>query len=300
MITTKARAASISVLINTFLVLLKLVAGAITGSIAIVTEAFHSSVDLLAAVIALISVRKADEPADAQHPYGHEKVENVAAGLEGMLILVGAGLIIFEAIRRLADGSAIDSMPLGFSAMCVSTVATAGLGIFLRGQARLHHSPALAGDAAHMRADTVTSVGVLVGLGLVNLTGENSWDAIAALVVAVFIVYSGARIILRSGRELVDEAPPEEDLDAIEAAIATARGPQVLGYHKLRARRAGARCHIDLHVQFISGISLEQAHHQAHHLRAEIERVIPNSEVLIHLEPESSAGAPDDDPLRHG
>ncbi len=134
----------------------------------------------------------------------------------------------------------------------------------------------------------MTSAGVLFGLLLVEITGNDVFDPITALVVAVVIVWAGFRILRRSSGILVDEALPDEEMDRIEAAIAAARTPEVAGYHKLRARRAGARRHIDFHVQYRSGTSLERAHELAHLMRDEIEAAIPQSDVLIHAEPETS------------
>ena len=300
MIQTKSGAAMLSVVSNSILIALKLAAGAITGSIAILTEAIHSSIDLVASVVALVSVRRADVPPDEDHPYGHEKVENLAAAIEGMLILVGAGVIIFEATRRLATGSEVESLGVGIAVIAFSAVANLGVSSFLAARARVLGSPALEGDAAHLRADALTSVGVLVGLSLVELTDEAAFDAIAALAVAVAIVVSGIRILRRSGRVLIDEAPPPEELDRIEATIAAAAIPEMIGYHKLRARGAGARRHIDLHVQFRHGTSLERAHEAAHELRDAIRLLLPTADVLIHVEPEASHHEMGDSPLRWG
>ena len=303
MIRTKSAAATLSVASNSILIALKIAAGAITGSIAIITEAIHSSIDLMASVIALVSVRKADEPADADHPYGHQRIENLAAVIEGMLILVGAGVIVYEATRRLASGSDVHTLGVGIAVIGFSLVANVVVSTILYRRAREHDSPALEGDAAHLRADALTSFGVLVGLVLVEVTDEPAFDAIAALCVAAVIVVAGIRILSRSGRVLVDEAPPPEELDRIEAAIAAERGhhPEIAGYHKLRARRAGARRHIDLHLQFRSGTTLEHAHTVAHHVRAAIEGEIRNADVLIHVEPEESAHPlASEEPLRHG
>ena len=299
MIQTKSSAALLSVFSNLFLIALKLVAAAITGSIAILTEAIHSSIDLVASFVALISVRRADVPPDEDHPYGHEKAENLAATIEGMLILVGAGIIIFEATRRLAAGAEIDSLGIGIAVIAFSAVVNLAVSGLLGRRAKSLSSPALEGDAAHLRADAWTSLGVLVGLLLVEVTDEPAWDAIAAIAVAVAIVVSGVRIMRRSGRALMDEAPPPEELDRIEAIIAANRPPEMLGYHKLRARRAGARRWIDLHVQFRDGTSLERAHEAAHELRDAIGEELPRADVLIHVEPESSHRELSDSPLRH-
>jgi len=292
MIGTKSRAAALSIASNALLIALKLVAGALTGSIAILTEAVHSTIDLVASVVAFASVRKADEPADAEHPYGHGKVESLAATVEGLLILLGAAIIVFEAIRRLVVGASVETLGVGFAVMGFSVLANLVVSSVLSRQARIDDSPALEGDAAHLRADALTSVGVLIGLALVEITGDAAFDSITALAVATAIVLAGVRIIRRSSGVLVDEALPAEEMDRIEAAIAAARTPEVAGYHKLRARRAGSRRHIDLHVQYRSGTTLERAHELAHAMRDAIETAIPRAEVLIHVEPETSLRDP--------
>ena len=302
MIRTKSGAAALSIASNSLLIAIKLAAGAITGSIAIVTEAVHSLIDLIASVVAFISVRKADEPADADHPYGHEKVENLAAAIEGMLILVGAAVIVYEATRQLVHGAEVDRLGVGIAVMAFSIFANLGVSSVLSRQAKAHESQALEGDAAHLRTDAMTSAGVLVGLALVQITGDAAFDPITALVVAVAIVWAGFRILRRSSAVLVDETLPEAELDLIEAAIATARTPEVAGYHKLRARRAGSRRYIDFHVQYRAGTSLERAHELAHQMRGEIEAEIRRADVLIHVEPEASLRKSDGDegPYRAG
>jgi cation diffusion facilitator family transporter len=298
---TKSGAAALSIASNTTLIVLKVAAGVVTGSIAILTEAIHSAIDLVASIIAFFSVRKADEPADRDHPYGHEKVENLASAIEGALILLGAAIIIFEATRRLISGAEVEMLWVGIAVVAFSAVANLGISTYLYRRAEELDSPALEADAAHLRTDSMTSAGVVVGLLLVEITGVVELDSVIALIVAVAIVAAGVRILTRSSRVLVDEAPPPEELDRIEAAIASARAPEVAGYHKLRARRAGSRRHIDLHLQFRSGTTLERAHSLAHEVRSAIEAEFPTADVLIHVEPEASlVSPPDDDPYRHG
>ncbi len=303
MIRTKSGAAGLSIASNSLLIAVKLAAGAITGSIAIVTEAVHSLIDLVASVVAFASVRKADEPADADHPYGHEKVENLAATIEGMLILVGAGIIVFEATHRLVVGSEVERLGVGMAVMGFSVFANLLVSTVLSRQARQHDSPALEGDAAHLRTDALTSAGVFAGLAIVQVTGVVAFDSITALIVAAAIVTAGLRIIRRSSGALVDEALPDEEMDRIEAAIAAARTPEVAGYHRLRARKAGSRRYIDFHVQYRSGTSLERAHELAHQMRDEIEASLRRAEVLIHVEPETSLRDPSEErsgPFRAG
>jgi cation diffusion facilitator family transporter len=284
----KTRAAALSIASNATLIALKLAAGAITGSVAILTEAMHSSIDLIASFVAYFSVREADKPADEEHPYGHEKIENLAAAIEAMLILVGSGVIIYAAVRSLVNGPEVHSLGIGIGVIGISIVANVVVSTVIARRARDTDSPALEGDAAHLRTDAATSGAVLVGLVLVQVTGATWLDPVIALVVAGAIVYAGVRLLTRASRVLVDEALPPEELDAVRAAI-TEFGPRgVCGYHKLRARRAGSRRYVDLHVQFMQGTTLEAAHATAHALQDAIRARLRGADVLIHLEPEGS------------
>lgn len=285
----KTRAAALSIVSNSILIALKLVAGAITGSIAIITEAVHSGIDLIASIVAFASVRKAGEPADADHPYGHDKIENLAAAIEGMLVLVGAGIIVFESTRRLVDPPEVHSLGIGIGVIAFSMVANVAVSTYLYRQAAATDSPALEGDAAHLRTDALTSAGVLVGLILVEVTGVDVLDPLTALAVAVAIVFAGVRILNRSSRVLVDEILPEDELAAVRAALEEHPGDEVLGYHKLRARRAGSRRYVDLHVQFREGTTLDRAHELSHELQAAIGARVRGADILIHLEPEASS-----------
>jgi cation diffusion facilitator family transporter len=281
-------AALLSIVSNSTLIMLKVIAGSITGSVAILSEAMHSAIDLVASVVAYFSVRKAEEPADEDHRYGHEKVENVAAAIEGMLILVGSGVIGFEAVRRLVDEAAVEKLGIGIVVIAFSMVANLVVSAFISRRARQTDSAALEGDAAHLRTDALTSGGVLVALVLVEITGATWLDPVVALIVAAAIVVSGVRIVTRSTRVLVDEALPPDEMRAISDAV-LAFGPRgVAGFHKLRTRRAGARRYIDMHVQFRGGTTLEDAHATAHELQDEIRSQLRGADVLIHLEPEAS------------
>jgi len=281
-------AALLSIASNTALILLKVVAGSITGSVAILTEAMHSAIDLVASIVAYFSVRKAEEPADEDHRYGHEKVENLAAAIEGMLILVGSGVIAFEAIRRLLDHAPVEKLGFGIAVIAFSMVANLVVSAFISRRARQTDSAALEGDAAHLRTDALTSGGVLIALVLVQVTGAEWLDPAMALVVAAAIVGAGWRILTRSTRVLVDEALPAGEMEAIREAIVDFGPRGVAGFHKLRTRRAGARRYVDLHVQFRSGTTLEDAHATAHALQTAIQARVRGADVLIHLEPEQN------------
>jgi divalent metal cation (Fe/Co/Zn/Cd) transporter len=262
----KQRAAALSVASNATLITLKVVAGIATGSVAVLTEAAHSGMDMIASIVALVSVRKADEPADATHPYGHEKLENMAGAIEGTLILFGAAIITYEIV--------------------VSAVVNLVVSRIVARRARETGSIALEADAMHLSADVASSAAVFGGLVLVAFTHAEWIDPTIALVVALGVAVAGGRILLRSARSLVDEALPEEELEGIRATIrelGAARG--VVGFHKLRARGAGARRYVDVHVQFEAGTTLVAAHETAHELTNAIRRRLPGADILVHVEP---------------
>ncbi|HZU40422.1 MAG TPA: cation diffusion facilitator family transporter [Solirubrobacteraceae bacterium] len=283
---TKLRTAALSVVSNSVLILAKVVAGTVTGSVAILTEAVHSSIDLVASVVAFFSVRKAGEPADESHRYGHEKIENLAAAIEAILILVGSAAIAFAAVRHLIEGGHVHTIGLGIAVVGLSMVVNFVVSALIARNARATDSPALTGDAAHLRTDALTSGAVLVGLALVKLTGAQWLDPAVALAVAAAIVVTGVRLLLGSSRVLVDEALPPDEVAAIRAAIEQFATSGVVGYHELRTRRAGSRRYVDLHVQFRAGTSLESAHRTAHELQDRIGARLRGADVLIHLEPE--------------
>jgi cation diffusion facilitator family transporter len=283
---SRSRAAALSIASNSALIILKLIAGAVTGSVAIITEAIHSAIDLLASIVAFFSVRQAETPADASHRYGHEKFENVAAGVEGMLILVGSGVIVYTAVDHLVEGTEIESLGFGIGVIAFATVVNLIVSQYLYRRAAATDSAALAGDAAHLRTDAMTSLGVLVGLALVSVTGETWIDPVVALVIAVAIVYTGLRVVAGSWRVLVDEALPADEMASIQQAIESFGERGVAGYHALRTRRAGPRRYVDVHVQFRSGTTLEEAHAIAHELQRAIRERLRGADVLIHLEPE--------------
>lgn len=282
----KQRTAVLSVVSNTALILLKVVAGTLTGSVAILTEAVHSSVDLIASLVAFFSVRIADEPADERHSYGHEKVENLAAAFEALLILVGSAVIAFEAVRRLVTGGRDHTLGLGIVVIAFSAAANVVVSTVIARGGRRTGSPALEGDAAHLRTDAVSSLAVLAALILVKATGAQWIDPVAALVVASAIVVTGLRLLVRSGEVLVDQALPEQETEAIARVIADFPDGAIVGFHQLRTRRGGSQRYVDVHLQFRHGTSLEQAHRAAHDLQDQIAAALGGADVLIHLEPE--------------
>ncbi|HEY7618911.1 MAG TPA: cation diffusion facilitator family transporter [Solirubrobacteraceae bacterium] len=283
---SKTGAAALSIASNSALIALKAIAGAVTGSVALLTEALHSATDLIASIVAFFSVRAADVPADESHPYGHEKIEDMAAAIEGMLILVGSVIIAFEAIRHLIEGTGVTRLGIGIAVLAFSIAVNFAVSRTLKARARATGSPALAADAAHLTTDMATSGGVLGALVLVAATGWDWLDPVVALIVSAAIATAGVRILTRSSRVLVDETLPDPELHAIRDIVAEFGGHGIVGFHELRGRQAGARRHVDLHVQFRAGTTLEDAHGTAHRIQDAIEARLGDADVLIHLEPE--------------
>ncbi|HUK78390.1 MAG TPA: cation diffusion facilitator family transporter, partial [Thermoleophilia bacterium] len=281
----KARAAWVSIAANAALIVFKLLVGVLSGSIGIISEAVHSATDLIAAVIALVSVRHASRPADVRHRYGHEKVENFSGVVEGAIIFAAAVVIVVEAVGHLISGETLDHIPLAIAVMLVSAGVNVALTSYLSRTARLTGSPALQADAANHLTDIYTSLGVAGGLALIELTGKTFFDPVLALVVAALIMWTAWGVVSQSTRVLLDEALPDEELDVVRATVAEHRGELITGYHKLRARHAGARHLIDLHVTVPGNMTVMRAHEIAEHIESDIAERLPNTEVLVHIEP---------------
>jgi len=285
----KSRAAAVSIASNSALIAFKLAVGILSGSIAIISEALHSGSDLVAALIAFYSVRKAAEPPDIHHHYGHEKVENLSGVIEALLIIAAAGVIIYEGIMKIIDGPHIDHVWLGIAVMATSGVVNLVVSRkVLYPVARRTESAALEADAAHLLTDVYTSFGVAAGLLLVKITGWAYLDPIAAIAVAVLIIKTGYDLVIQSTRVLLDETLPDEELEAIRRCVADHKGDIISGYHRLRARKAGSRRHIDLHVLVDDDLTVIEAHDVAEHITADIKGCVPNADVLVHVEPRAT------------
>jgi cation diffusion facilitator family transporter len=282
----KTRAAAVSIASNSCLIVLKVAAGLITGSVGILSDAVHSLMDLIASLIAWASVRKADVPADASHRYGHEKLEDLAAGAQALLLLIGAVVIAVEAVRRLINGGRVDSIGIGIAVAGVAAAINFVVSAYLERTGERTGSNALHANAADLRTDAMVSVAVLVSLVLVKLTGATWLDSVVGLLVAAAIARTGVRILVDASRRLVDEALPADELAALQEVVESFVGDEVVGFHDLRARHVGSHHQVDLHLQFASGTSLERAHYLSHQLQDAVIARLPGTTLLVHLEPE--------------
>ncbi len=277
-------AALLSVVSNALLTIAKLVLGIVTGSVAVLSEAVHSAGDLVASGIALVAVRTSARPADRDHPYGHEKAENLAAAVEGLLIVAAGGYVAVEAGRRLADGGAhVDHLELAIGVMAASAVVNLLVTARLRRVARATGSPAIEGDALHLTADVWTSAGTAVGLLLVLATGWQPLDALVALAVSGYVLVMGVRLSWRAAEVLLDTALPPAEQAEIDRVLAAFEGGGI-SFHKVRGRRAGSKRHVDLHMVVPPETTVRHGHRLSGQVKGELVRALPGTEVLIHLE----------------
>jgi cation diffusion facilitator family transporter len=280
----KTSAARLSIASNTALVLLKLGVGFATGSVSVLSEAVHSASDLLAAGIAFFSVRASDTPPDAEHPYGHGKMEALSGLAESALIFAAAACIIYEAgLRLIRPAPQPPQVAAGIAVMGFSTLLNFYLSRYLRRVAQETDSLALEADAEHLRTDVLTSVGVLAGLALVRVTGQAWFDSVSALLVVLLILHAAWRLSRDALRLLMDVRLPAGEEAAIQEVLETE--PRVLGYHKLRTRKSGSQRHVDVHVQMDDDCTLVEAHDLAEELEDRMRAVLPQIQVNIHIEP---------------
>jgi len=290
----KTSTALLSVASNSGLIVLKVVVGVASGSVSILSEAIHSSIDLVAALIALFSVKTSDQPPDAGHPYGHGKVENVSGVVEAILILAASALIVEQAARRLLHPEPIAGLGLAFAVMFFSALVNFLVSRRLAKIAKLTSSIALEADALHLKADVFTSLGVGAGLFCIwlpdALFGLKLYflDPLVAIAVALFITFEAAQMLRRAFSPLVDASLPPDELAIIAEAVVQHRkgGP---AFHDLRTRSAGKQKHIDFHLTLPSSMTVGESHEICDRIEREIEARLPNTVVLIHVEPEGHA-----------
>lgn len=263
---------------------LKTWAWRLTGSVGLMSDALESLVNLAGAVMALWMITIAERPPDEQHMYGHGKAEFFASGFEGGLILLAALGIIYAAVERLFNPQPIEQFGLGVAVSAVAAVVNLGTGLVLLAAGRRYGSIALEADAQHLLADVWTSVGVIIGLGAVTLTGWYWLDPVLALAVGVNIVFIGWQLVHRSTQGLMDAAIPADQQSAIEAVLAPYR-EQGLDFHALRTRQAGVRSFVSMHVLVPGAWTVQQGHDLLERIEAEVRAAVPRASVFTHIEP---------------
>jgi cation diffusion facilitator family transporter len=278
---------------NALLVVLKLVVWTLSGSVSVLSEALHSGVDLIVTTLQLISVRLATRPADADHAYGHGKFENLGAALEALFILATAGVVVAEAIQHIRFPTTIAHLDFGLGVMLLSAGVNVVVYRSLARTASIEQSPALHAEAAQLRADVWTAVGVAGGLLAIRVTGVTLIDPIISLMIAGLIVKAAYDVSIRAFVDLTDGRLPEQQESQIRDIIERHRDI-FAGYHKLRTRRSGGGEFIDFHLQMKGDMPLQQAHALSDTIVVDIKQALPRAHVLIHLEPDSEVRSHDE------
>ena len=277
----KIQTASLSVLSNTLLITMKLIVGIISKSVSILSEAIHSSLDLIAAIIAFFSVRISDNPPDKVHPYGHGKIENISGVVEGILILVAAGWIITEAAKRLSHPGELEALGWGTAVMAVSAIVNLFVSRQLYKTAKKTDSIALEADALHLKTDVYTSVGVCAGLLLMWITKLYWLDPIIAIAVALLIIKESVVLMKNAFAPLVDTSLSDEEVSVIREIVKK----HSLQLHSLKTRKSGSYRFADFHLEMQGTVPLETAHLTCDIIENEIKEQIRNIELTIHVEP---------------
>lgn len=282
----KTRAAFFSICSNVFLIILKLTVGFMTNSISIISEGVHSFTDLLAAIVAYFSVKQSSQPPDGDHQFGHGKYEDLSGFIEGALIVIAAGYIVYESVQKIVLGKIdlIDTTA-GIVVMFLSVVVNIAVSRNLFRVAKQTDSMALLADAEHLRTDVITSAGVLVGLILIKITGISILDPIIAILVAFFILRVGLDLCFKSIKNLLDNSLPENDVNSIMDTINKYIPQEVLEVRRFKSRKSGPEKFIELILVIPKKSTVEMSHKLCDRLEDDLKNTINNSYITIHIEP---------------
>ncbi len=263
---------------------LKATAAALTGSVGLLSDALESGVNLVAALIALWALHTAARPPDLRFPFGRGKAEYFSAAIEGGMIFVASVLIVITAVDRLLNPRAVEQLGIGLAVSAVAALVNLAVGITLLRAGRRHRSITLEADGHHLLTDVWTSVGVLVGVGLVGLTGWQALDPIVALLVAVNILVTGSMLLRRSGLGLMDRALSTAEYDELERVLETYRAIGI-EFHALRSRESGQRRFVYVHVLVPGAWSVQRGHDLVEDVERDIATALPGTTTFTHLEP---------------
>ncbi len=263
---------------------LKTAAWWLTQSVGLLSDAAESVVNLVAAVVAYWALRTSIKPADRDHNYGHAKAEYFSAAVEGTMIFFAAAVIMYTAVGRFMHPQPLENVGVGLLISVLASVLNGGVALILLRAAKQHRSLTLEADGKHLMTDVWTSVGVLVGVGLVVLTGWNRLDSIVAFLVGVNILFTGAKLVHASGMGLMDVSLPKEDNDRIRGILEGFTGEQVM-FHGVRTRESGHRRFMDMHLLVPGTWSVQEGHDLSEDITAALLEAYPDLHAMIHIEP---------------
>lgn len=263
---------------------LKVSAYLLTGSVGLLSDALESGANLLAAIIALVTLSVVARPPDEEHTYGHEKAEYFSSGAEGALILIASLGIFYQGLERLIEPQALRALDIGLAiSLTASLINFAAARILLR-VGKSQRSIALEADARHLLSDVWTSAAILLGVAVVAFTGWDRLDPIIALLAAIFIAFQGIQLVRRSALGLMDTSLPEDQVNRLEQ-ILRSYNERGVSYHALRTRRAGARAFVSTHIQVPGEWTVQHGHDLMEELEDHVRREFPYASVFIHIEP---------------
>ncbi len=277
-------AAIFSILSNSVIIVLKIIAGVVSGSISIISEAIHSGADLFASLLTFFAVSKANEPADKEHPFGHGKYEDMSGFIEGGLIVFAGLYIISESIKKLFLGFDLKSEPdLGIYVMACSVILNLIVSSYLFYIAKKRDSVSLYADAQHLRMDVISSFGVLCGLLIIKYTGFSVIDPVIGILIACIIVKTGIKINKNAMNDLLDGSLPQDDINKIEKILNEAEG--IKGYKNLKCRRIGRCKDIETTVLFNPDLKISECHFICDNIEEKINNEFNQTRIMIHCEP---------------
>ena len=282
-ISTRSGAAKLALGVVISLIILKVIVSVISNSISITAQATDSFLDLFSIGITVIAVHMSVQPADEKHPFGHGKMEGFSALIQAFLVLGAGGFIIYSAIQRIIHRTVIKP-DAGIAVMVISIIASYFLSRHLRRVAKVTESTAIDASAQNISADVYSAAGVLLGLLAVLITGWEILDPIVALVMVGFVLKAGYETATRAFRELTDYSLPKEDMAILNSCIQE-HFTELVSYHAVRSRRAGSERFVELHLVMPRDVTVEKAHEMCDHLEQDIKTKLPNSSIMIHVEP---------------
>jgi len=281
----KLRTALLSITVAIALIIIKLVFGVITNSVSILASAVDSFLDLSASSVNYFSIRKSEKPADHDHRFGHGKAEGLAGLFQCFVIGVSSIYLIYLSVWRLLNGGNLQALDLGIIVIVFSIIVSLLLARYIRRVAKETESIVLNADSLHYQFDVYTNIGIVIALTIIKFTGLSLIDPIISIVIAVLIIWSAKDIVMQSLNILMDKELPEEVVAEIEEIIIN-HNPEVRSFHKLRTRNAGSAKFIEFHVVMNYELTFVKSHELAEDIIKEIEAVIPNSEVTVHVDPD--------------
>jgi cation diffusion facilitator family transporter len=279
-----AKFAWMSIIVSVVVFGMKMAAWWATGSVGLLSDALESTVNIVAAVVALFALRTAMKPADAMHHFGRGKAEYFSASIEGFMILLAALIIVYTAIDRIISPRELEQIGWGLTISTVAAVINGGAALILLRAGKLHRSPVLIADGKHLITDVWTSVGVIVGVGLVVVTGWNRLDGIVALAVGLNIIVTGINLLRSSTAGLMDKALSDDDHLKIVNVLTKYESDEVK-FHALQTREAGRQRFVSMHVLVPGAWTIQKGHDLSENLEADIIAELPETIITTHVEP---------------